>query len=92
MLSLLALVPALFAAAPTVPIPASEAFVARFAAFLVTFGVLRLITTILHYDLWPNGPFPYVITKGGLHIHHRLWGILLLMVTGFTALATRDPK
>jgi hypothetical protein len=62
------------------------------AAFLVTFGVLRLITAILHYDLWPTGPFHYVITKGGLHIHHLFWGILLLMVTGFFALATRDPR
>jgi hypothetical protein len=62
------------------------------AAFLVTFGVLRLITAILHYDLWPAGPFHYVITKGGLHIHHLFWGILLLMATGFFALATRDPR
>src|SRR5580700_6744092 len=62
------------------------------AAFLVTFGVLRLITAILHYDLWPGGPFHYVITKGGLHIHHLFWGILLLMATGFAALATRDPR
>jgi hypothetical protein len=61
------------------------------AAFLLTFGILRIITAILHYDLWPDGPFHYVITKGGLHIHHLFWGILLLMVTGFAALATRDP-
>jgi len=61
------------------------------AAFLLTFGVLRLITAILHYDLWPTGPFHNVITKGGLHIHHLFWGILLLMVTGFAALATRNP-
>jgi hypothetical protein len=27
-----------------------------------------------------------------LHIHHLFWGILLLMLTGFVALATRDPK
>jgi hypothetical protein len=62
------------------------------AAFLVTFAVLRLITAILHYDLWPHGPFHYVITQGGLHIHHLFWGVLLLMVTGFAALATRDPQ
>src|SRR5438105_2273981 len=58
------------------------------AAFLVTFAALRLMTAILHYDLWP---FHYVITKGGLHIHHLFWGIVLLMVTGFGALATRAP-
>ena len=61
------------------------------AAFLITFAILRLITATLHYDLWPGGPFHYVITKGGLHIHHLFWGILLLMVTDFAALATRNP-
>lgn len=61
------------------------------AAFLVTFGVLRMITAIIHFDLWPHGPFRYVITATGLHIHHLFWGILLLMVTGFAALATRAP-
>ena len=62
------------------------------AAFLVTFIVLRIITAILHFDLLPHGPFRYVITKGGLHIHHLFWGILLLMVTGFAALASRAPR
>src|ERR1700722_10644275 len=60
--------------------------------FLAPFSLLRLITATIHYDLWPNGPFHYVITKGGLHIHHLFWGILLLMVTGFLALATRNPR
>ena len=62
------------------------------AAFLVTFAALRLITAIIHYDLFPHGPFRDLITKSGLHIHHLFWGILLLMVTGFAALTTRDPK
>jgi hypothetical protein len=60
------------------------------AAFLATFGLLRLITATLHFDWWPGGPFHYVVTKGGLHIHHLFWGVLLLMLTGFMALATRD--
>ena len=60
------------------------------AAFLVTFAVLRVITAIIHFDLFPNGPFRNVITASGLHIHHLFWGVLLLMVTGFIALATRD--
>jgi hypothetical protein len=61
-------------------------------AFLVTFAVLRAITAIIHYDLLPNGPFHFVITKSGLHIHHLFWGIVLLMVVGFAALATRNPQ
>src|SRR5450759_3650979 len=62
------------------------------AAFLVTFAVLRIITAVIHYELFPHGPFRNLITRSGLHIHHLFWGILLLMVTGFAALTTRDPK
>jgi len=62
------------------------------AAFLATFAVLRIITAIIHFELLPHGPFRDLITKSGLHIHHLFWGILLLMLTGFVALATRDPK
>jgi hypothetical protein len=60
------------------------------AAYLVAFAVLRAITAIIHYDLFPHGPFRYLITANGLHIHHLFWGILLLMITGFAALATRS--
>jgi hypothetical protein len=62
------------------------------ATYLVTFAVLRVITAIIRYQLFPHGPFRYVITKSGLHIHHLFWGILLLMATGFAALSTRAPK
>jgi hypothetical protein len=41
--------------------------------------------------LFPHGPFRNLITRSGLHIHHLFWGILLLMITGFIALATRAP-
>jgi hypothetical protein len=62
------------------------------AAFLVSFLILRVITAIIHFELLPHGPFRNLVTKSGLHIHHLFWGILLLMVTGFAALATRDPR
>ena len=61
-------------------------------AFLVTFAVLRILTAIIHFELFPHGPFGNLVTKSGLHIHHLFWGILLLMLTGFVALATRAPK
>lgn len=60
--------------------------------FLITFAILRAITAIIHFDLFPHGPFRNLVTKSGLHIHHLFWGILLLMVTGFSALATREPQ
>jgi len=61
-------------------------------AFLLTFVVLRLITAIIHYELFPHGPFRNLVTASGLHIHHLFWGILLLMLTGFVALATRAER
>ena len=60
-------------------------------AFLVTFVILRAITAIIHFELFPHGPFRNLVTKSGLLIHHLFWGILLLMVSGFAALATRSP-
>src|SRR5262245_38589956 len=58
-------------------------------AFLLTFGGLRVLTYIIHYQLLPIGN---LVTKSGLHIHHLFWGILLLMGVGFVALATRAPQ
>jgi hypothetical protein len=57
-------------------------------AFLVTFALLRALTAIIHFQLLP---VHNIVTASGLHIHHLFWGILLLMVVGFAALATRDP-
>jgi len=62
------------------------------AAFLATVALLRIFTAIIHYQLFPHGPFRDVITKTGLHIHHLFWGILLLMITGFGALASRAER
>jgi hypothetical protein len=48
--------------------------------FLVTFGVIRLITYLIHIGV---GPFRNVTTSGGLHIHHLVWGILILLLVGY---------
>ena len=61
-------------------------------AFLITFGILRALTAIIHFGVFPHGPFRNLVTASGLHIHHLFWGILLLMATGFIALATRAEK
>ena len=61
-------------------------------SYLITFAILRVITAIIQFNIFPNGPFHFVITKSGLHIHHLFWGILLLMATGFGALATRVSR
>jgi hypothetical protein len=47
--------------------------------FLVTFGIVRTITHLIKAGV---GPFHNVST-GGLHIHHLVWGILLLLLVGY---------
>lgn len=48
--------------------------------FLLTFGAIRAITYSIHAGV---GPFHNVTTSGGLHIHHLVWGILLLLIVGY---------
>src|ERR1700681_4951622 len=47
--------------------------------FLVTFGVVRAITHMIRAGV---GPF-HNVTSGTLHIHHLVWGILILLVVGY---------
>ena len=47
--------------------------------FFVTFAVARSIAYAAYRSV---GPFHYVYV-GGTHIHHLVWGILLLLVVGF---------
>ena len=58
------------------------------AAFSVTFALIRLLTFAIHNNL---GPFHDIVITGrggaSLHIHHYLWGLLLLAVCGFLALS-----
>jgi hypothetical protein len=49
------------------------------AGFLVTFGVVRAITYLIRAGV---GPF-HNVTSGGLHIHHLVWGILILLLVGY---------
>jgi hypothetical protein len=48
-------------------------------AFLVTFAIVRGITHLIRAGV---GPF-HNVTSGGLHIHHLVWGILLLLGVGY---------
>jgi hypothetical protein len=48
-------------------------------AFFVTFlGVRLIVYFVVHGD----GPFHWV-TVGGKHIHHLVWGILILLLVGY---------
>ncbi|TMB92643.1 MAG: hypothetical protein E6J45_01935, partial [Chloroflexi bacterium] len=57
-------------------------------AFIVTFGLVRLLTYAIHQNL---GPFHDIVLGGGeqgtVHIHHYIWGLVLIAVCGFLALS-----
>ena len=48
--------------------------------FLVTFGLVRLITYLIRSGI---GPLQNVTTSSGLNIHHLVWGILILLLVGY---------
>ena len=47
--------------------------------FLITFGIVRTITHLIRAGV---GPF-HDVSSGTLHIHHLVWGIVLLLVVGY---------
>jgi hypothetical protein len=54
-----------------------------FVAFVVTFVVTRMITRMIRDG---RGPFRNQVTASGIHIHHSVPGIILLMAGAFTAI------
>ena len=48
-------------------------------SFLATFAIVRGITHAIRAGV---GPF-HNVTSGGLHIHHLVWGILLMLLVGY---------
>jgi hypothetical protein len=62
--------------------PQRRLFLASVAFFITFLAVRLLVASITHHI----GPFGYV-EMGGRHIHHLVWGILLLLLTGYGELA-----
>jgi hypothetical protein len=48
-------------------------------AFLVTFIGVRILVRMIVHD---EGPFGWVVVRGR-HIHHLVWGILILLLVGY---------
>ena len=48
-------------------------------SFFITFLGVRTLTFCIHHSL---GPF-HDIAMGGRHIHHLVWGILILLLVGY---------
>jgi hypothetical protein len=53
-------------------------------SFFITFLAVRLLVFSITHHI---GPFGYVESRNGVHIHHLVWGILLLLIVGYATLA-----
>ncbi len=62
--------------------PQRRLFLASVSFFITFLGVRLLVASITHHV----GPFGYV-EMGGRHIHHLVWGILLLLICGYAEIA-----
>jgi hypothetical protein len=61
------------------PEPRRERLFLASLGFFVSVLVVRIITIAIHYDV---GPF-HNVSMHGRHIHHMVWGILLLLTVGY---------
>ena len=55
-------------------------------SMLLSFGFIRFSTRMIRAEVswWPGN-----VTPGGLHIHHLVFGIVMMMVAGFVAFAVQ---
>jgi hypothetical protein len=60
-------------------------------AFLISFLFIRTSARLMRspkVSWWPGS----VTTGGGLHLHHLVWGIVLLLVSGFLGFVTKPQS
>ncbi len=68
--------------------PNARAGFVLLGAFLISFAFIRTSARLMRnprVTWWPGS----VKTSGGLHIHHLVWGIALILISGFLAIALR---
>src|ERR1700758_5690956 len=58
--------------------PRRRMFIASVSFLITFFGVRVLVRLITHHE----GPFQWVMVRGH-HIHHLVWGILILLLVGY---------
>src|SRR5246127_3317193 len=58
--------------------PRRRMFIAS-VSFLITFAGVRLLVSLITHN---HGPFNWVMVRGH-HIHHLVWGILILLLVGY---------
>lgn len=71
--------------------PAQRSGFILLGAFLASFLFIRTSARLIRsprVSWWPGS----VSTKGGLHLHHLVWGIVLLLLSGFLEFALAPPS
>jgi hypothetical protein len=73
-----------------IQVPGKEVHFLILIAFVCSFGFIRGSAHMIRAQVswWPGN----VETKSGTHIHHMVWGILLLLVMGYVGLAWDPPS
>jgi hypothetical protein len=73
-----------------IQVPGKEIHFLILVAFVCSFGFIRTSAHMIRAQVswWPGN----VETKGGTHVHHLVWGILLVIVTGYLGLATEPAS
>jgi hypothetical protein len=68
--------------------PARRGLVLAWCSFTATFAALRLLTWLIHAHVAGLGN----VSAGGVHLHHYVWGILLLVGVAIFGLVDRSPR
>ena len=60
-----------------------------FVSFLITFGFIRTSAHMIRAQVkwWPGN-----VEVGGTHIHHLVWGIVTIMITGYVGVTIAPPS
>lgn len=68
--------------------PTRRGLVLAWASFTATFAFLRLLTWAIRVHVAGLGN----VSAGGVHLHHYVWGILLLAGVAVFGLVDRSPR
>jgi hypothetical protein len=60
-----------------------------FVAFLISWGFIRTSAHMIRAQVswWPGN-----VEVGGTHVHHLVWGILLLLIFGYVGVVIQPPS
>ena len=68
--------------------PTRRGLILAWWGFTITFGFLRLLTWLIHIHVAGLGN----VSEGGVHLHHYLYGILIVVIVGVLGVSERSPR